>query len=172
MRIWTKRLVPLALHGMESSSSARLTDKKPLHAKVRFSHVLVNKPLVIFYKTRTGLNLCNKQFNCTSKFLSDLYLLGPITLSPFCTQQGGAGSAARHDKQNYLREGRGSTHPLSSSRSKVSSFLWRPCMFLSLMKGSEEVTYPNEWLPTFQWVRAGRLVQSSFSQRICSVGEQ
>lgn len=90
-----KEACATSLHGMESNSSARLTDKNTQHAKVRISHVLVSKLLVIFCKTRTGLNLCNKQFNCTSKFPSDLYLLG---LDHTFTLLHSAGSAARQDK--------------------------------------------------------------------------
>lgn len=88
---------------MESNSSAKPIDKNTLHAKVRISHVLVNKPLVIFWKTRTGLNLCNNLIAPqTSPQISISW--DQITLSPFCTQKRGAGSAARQEKHRVIWE--------------------------------------------------------------------
>lgn len=153
---------------MESNSSARLTDKNTLHAKVRISHVLVNKPLVTFCKTRTGLNLCNKQFNCTSKFSLDLCLLGPDhTFTLLHSARRGWVCCQAQQIQNGLRG-----HPCPGKQQKQ-------CEQFPLKIIHALITH--EWFSRgdiFQQVAANLLMcqsrktcTSNFSCRVCSVGE-
>lgn len=152
---------------MESNSSAKPIDKNTLHAKVRISHVLVNKPLVIFWKTRTGLNLCNKQFNCTSNFPSDLYLLGPDHTFTFLhSEKRGWVCCQAGETQSDLREGRGIPWQATEAKWAVSSedHTWSYCSW-RFQRGW------HKW-QTFQCVKSRKTHTSSFSQRVCSVGEQ
>lgn len=160
MSIWTKRLVPLLCMVWKAILRQDWQIKTQCMPKSEFPTCWLTNLSLFFDKNCK--NLCNKQFNCTSKFPSDLYLLGQDhTFTLLHSAKRGWVCCQAWQTQNDLTEGSGSTCSQASSRCKVSHFLWRSYTLLSFMKGSEEVTHSNERLQTFRCVRAGRLTQTA-----------
>lgn len=138
----------------------------------------------IFCKAGTGLNLCNKQFNCSSKFPSDQYLLGADHTFPPLHLAGRAGSVpdllfqpkSQHtecfERGQRLhpfpgkQQSQSKQFPLKTTYALISTINCSPAQ--PPQKVQRRWHIPTMWLKAFRCSKAGRLLKITYLIRFCS----